>query len=174
MKVVCEFTVVNFEWWVHGDLLYNFFLLWCMLKNSCNKTVFVVQLLSCVWLFVMPWAVAHQSSLSSTISWSLLKFMSIESVILTITIHLSNHFILCCLLLLLLHTFPASGCCFPMSQHFVSGGQSIGASALASVLPKNIQGWFPLGLTGLISLLSKGLSRVFSSTTIWKHQLFSA
>ena len=57
-----------------------------------------------------------------------------------------------------------------MSQFFTSGGQSIGASASASVLPMNIQGWFPLGLTGLISLQSKGLSRVFSSTTVQKHQ----
>ena len=62
---------------------------------------------------------------------------------------------------------------FPMSQHFAWGGQSIGVSASASVLPMNIQGWFPLELTGLISLQSKGLSRVFSSTTIWKHQFFS-
>ena len=59
-----------------------------------------------------------------------------------------------------------------MSWLFASGGQSIGASASASVPPVNTQGWFPLGLTGLISLLSKGLSRVFSSITIWKHQLF--
>ena len=70
-----------------------------------------------------------------------------------------------------LQSFPASGS-FPMSQFFASGGQSIGASASASVLPKNIQGWFLLGLTGLISLLSKRLSRVFSNTTIWKHQFF--
>ena len=56
---------------------------------------------------------------------------------------------------------------FPVSQLFASGGQSIGASASAWVLPMNIQGWFPLGLTGLISFLSKGLSRVFSSTTVW-------
>ena len=70
-------------------------------------------------------------------------------------------------------TFPASGS-FQTSQLFASGGQSIGASGSASVLPVNIQGWFPLGLTGLISLLSKGLSRVFSNTTVWKHQVFSA
>ena len=69
-------------------------------------------------------------------------------------------------------SFPASWS-FPISQLFASGGQSIGASALASVLPMNIQGCFPLGLTGLISLQSKGLSRVFSSTMIWKHQLFN-
>ena len=61
---------------------------------------------------------------------------------------------------------------FLMSQFFASGGQSIGVSALASVLPMNIQGGFPLGLTGLIPLLSKGLSRVFSSTTMPKHQFF--
>ena len=66
-------------------------------------------------------------------------------------------------------SFPASGS-IPMSQLFASGGQSIGVSASASVFPINIQGWFSLGLTGLISLLSKGLTRVFSSTTIWKHQ----
>ena len=70
-------------------------------------------------------------------------------------------------------SFPASGS-FPMSWLFTSGGQSIGASASASVFPKNIQVWFPLGLTGLISLQTKGLLRVFSSTTIWNHKLFSA
>ena len=69
-------------------------------------------------------------------------------------------------------SFPTSGS-FPMCHFFSSGGQTIGASASASVLPMSIQGWFPLGLIGLISLLSKGLSRVFSSTTIWKHQFFS-
>ena len=61
---------------------------------------------------------------------------------------------------------------FPTSQLFASDGQSIGPSASASVLPMNIQGWFPLGLTGLISLLSRGLSRVFSSTTVWNCQFF--
>ena len=70
-----------------------------------------------------------------------------------------------------LQSFPASGS-FPMSQFFASGGQSIGALALASVLPVSIQDWFPLGLTGWIPLQSKGLSRVFSNTTVQKH-LFS-
>ena len=70
-------------------------------------------------------------------------------------------------------SFPASGS-FPVCWLVTSGGQSIGVSASASVLPMNIQGWFPLGLIGLISLQSKGLSRVFSSTTVQKHQLFSA
>ena len=72
-----------------------------------------------------------------------------------------------------LQSFPASGS-FPMSQLFASGGQSIEAPASALVLPMNIQAWSPLGLTGLISLLSKGLSRVFSSITIWKDQFFGA
>ena len=67
--------------------------------------------------------------------------------------------------------FPESGS-FPLSWFFASGGQSIGDLASASVLLINIQGWFPLGWTGLISLLSKGLSRVFSNTKIWKHQFF--
>ena len=76
-----------------------------------------------------------------------------------------THFFSC------LQSFPASGS-FPVSQFFVSGGQRTEASASASILP--IQGWFPLGLTGLISLLSRGLSRIFSSTRIWKHQFFGA
>ena len=72
-----------------------------------------------------------------------------------------------------LQSFPPSRS-FPMSWLFSSGDQSIGASVLASVLPMNIQSWFPLGLTGWISLQSKGPSRVFSSTTTWKHQFFGA
>ena len=72
-----------------------------------------------------------------------------------------------------LQSFPESGS-FPMSQFFTSGGQSIGISASASVLPMNIQDWFPLGWTGWISLQSKGLSRVFSNTWVQKHQFFSA
>ena len=70
-------------------------------------------------------------------------------------------------------SFPASGS-FPMSQLFASGGQSIGVSVSVSVLPMNTQVWFPLRLTGLISLQSKGLSRIFSNTTVQKHQFFSA
>ena len=70
-----------------------------------------------------------------------------------------------------LQSFPASGS-FPMSQFFTSDGKSIGVSASASVLPMNIQDWFPLGCTSCISLLSKGLTRVFSNTTVQKHQIF--
>ena len=72
-----------------------------------------------------------------------------------------------------LQSFPASGS-FPKSQLFTSGGPNIGVSASASVLPMNIQSWFPLGWTVWISLQSKGLSRVFSNTTVQKHQFFSA
>ena len=71
-----------------------------------------------------------------------------------------------------LQSFRVSGS-FPMSRLFISGGQSIGASASASVLPMNIQDWFPLGLTALISLQSKGLLKVFSNTTVQKHQFFN-
>ena len=102
------------------------------------------------------------------ISQSLLKLMSVESVM------PSNHLILCHpLFLSCLQSFPPLGS-FPLSCLFVSGDQSTGASALTSILSMNIQGWFPLGLMALISLLSRGLSRVFSSTTVRKHQLFSA
>ena len=104
-----------------------------------------------------PWTAACQAPLSSSVSWSFLRFMSIESVM------LSNHLILCCPLLLLPSIFPRIRV-FSNKSAFASGGQSIGASASASVLPMNIQGWFPLGLIGLISLLSKGLSRVFFSS----------
>ena len=104
------------------------------------------------------WTAAHQASLSFTISWSLLKLMSVESVM------PSNHLILCCPLSSYLQSFPASGS-FPMSQLFASGSQSIGASASASVLPMIIQDWFPLGLTSLISLQSNRLWRVFSNSS---------
>ena len=126
-----------------------------------------VQSLSCVWLFVTPWTAACQASLSITNFQSLPKLLSIESVshptISSSVVPLSS----------CLQSFPASGS-FQMSQLFASGGQSIGASALASVLPMNIQDWFPLELTGLISFQSKRLSRVFSNTTVQKHQFFSA
>ena len=85
----------------------------------------------------------------------------------------SNHLILCHPLLLLSSIFPSIRV-FSNELALMSGGQSIGASASASVLPMNIQGWFPLGVTGLISLPSKGLWRVFSSTTTQNHQFFSS
>ena len=108
-----------------------------------------IQSLSLVWLFATPWTGAWQASLSITNCQSLLKLMSIELVM------PSNHLIpfSSCL-----QSFPASGS-FQMSQLFTSDGQSIGVSASTSVLPMNIQDWFPLGWTGLSSLQSKRLSR---------------
>ena len=110
---------------------------------------------------------ALQASLSITSSWSLLKLMSIASVM------PSNHLILCCPLFLPPSTFPRIRS-FPVSRFVTSCGQSIEVSALAPVLPMNIQGVFPLRWTGLISLLSKELSSIFSSTTVQKHQFFGA
>ena len=123
------------------------------------------SVLSRVWLSVTPWTVACQASLSITCSQSLLELMSFESMM------PSNHLILCHPLLFLPSILPSIRI-FPNESVFASGGQSIRVSALASVLPMNIQGWFPLGLTGLNSLQSKGLSRVFSNTTVQKYQLF--
>ena len=114
-----------------------------------------------------PIDAAHQASLSFTNSRSLLKFMSIKLVM------PSNHFILCCPLLILASIFPTI-MSFPVSQLFTSGGQIIGTSASPSLLPKNTQGWSPSEWTGCISLQSKGLSRVSSSTTVQKHQYFCA
>ena len=129
----------------------------------CTRSISSVKSLSRVWLFVTPWTAAHQASLSITNSQSLLKLMSIESVM------ASNYLILCRPLLLPPSIFPSIRVF--STEFFQSLGQSIGVSASASVLPVNIQDWFPLGCTGWISLLFKGLSRVFSKTTVQKHQL---
>ena len=109
--------------------------------------------------------VVSVKSLSFTISRSLLKLITIQAMM------PSNHLILCCPLLLLPSIFPSIRVFSNEFQLFTSGGQSIGTSA--SVLPVNIQDLFPLELTGLISLQSKGLSRVFN-TTVQKHLFFSA
>ena len=124
-------------------------------------------MLNYVKLFATSLTAAHQASLYITNSWSLLKHMSIESVM------QFNHLILCVPFYSCLQSFPASGS-FPLSQSFASGGQIIGASASASVFPVYIQDRFPLGLTGWISVQSKGLSRVFPNTTVQKHQFFGA
>ena len=141
--------------------------LFAELEQLILKSSIVVWLLSYVQLFVTPWTGSTPGLPVLTISQNLLKLMSIELVM------PSNYLILCHPVLLLPSIFPSIGV-FIMSRYFPSGGQSIGASASASVFPMNIQGWFPLGLPGLISLLSKGLSRIFSSTTVWKHQFFGA
>ena len=108
-----------------------------------------------------------QASLSITNSRSPPKPMSIELVM------LSNHLFLCRPLLLLPQYFPASES-LQMSPLFASGGQNIGVSVSTSVFPMNTQDWYPLGWTDLISLQSKGLSRVFPNTTVQKYQLFGA
>ena len=129
------------------------------------KIIVVVQSFSHVQLFVTPWTATRQTSLSFTspkacsnsCPWSQWCHPTISSSVVP--------FSSC------LQPFPALGS-FPMSQLFASVGQSIGAST--SVLPMNIQGRFPLGWADLISLQSKGLSRVFSNTTVWKHQFFGS
>ena len=120
----------------------------------------VLQSLSHVWLFATPWTAARQASLSFTISQSLLKLMPTELVV------PSNHLILSVTPFPCLQSFPASGS-FPISQLFQLGGQSTGASASASVLPMNIQGWFLSGLSGLISCCLRD-SREFSPTPQFK------
>ena len=140
--------------------------------SSASKLISSVQFSSDqshsrVQLFSTPWIAAHQASLSIKNSRSLLKLTSIKSVM------SSSHLILCCPLPPCPRSFPASGT-FPMSQNFAWGSQSIGVSASASVFPMNTQDRSSLGWTCWISLQSKGLSRVFSNTTVWKHQFFSA
>ena len=130
-----------------------------------GQSVQSVQLLSHVQLFVTPWIAACQASLSITNSQSLPKLMCFESVI------PSSHLILCSPLILLPQILPISGS-FAVSQLFAWSGQSIGISASTSILPMNTQDWSPLEWTGWISLQSKGLSGVFSNTTVQKHQFF--
>ena len=117
--------------------------------------------LSCVWLFVTPWTAVLQASLSIINSQSLLH--------LTESVMPSNNLILYHPLLLVPSIIPRVF----SNEFFALGGQNIVVSASASVLPMDIQDWFPLGWTGWISLQSKGLSRVFSNTTVEKHQFFS-
>ena len=125
-----------------------------------------VQSFSCVWLFATPWILAHQACLSITLSWSSLKLTSIESVM------PSKHLILCHSPLLQPSIFPSIRV-FSNESALHIRGESIRVSASTSVPPMNTQDWSPLGWTGWISLQSKGLSRVFSNTTIQKHQFFS-
>ena len=142
---------------------------WMPSEEKCFKNNYPCQMtfirsdqsLSHVWLFATPWTVAHQVSLSPTsraYSNSCPSHRWCHPAISSSVVPFSH-----------LQSFPASGS-FPVSQFFASDDQSIGASASASVLPMNRQSWFPLGLTGLIFFKSKGLSRVFSNTTVQKHQ----
>ena len=141
-----------------------FFFLKIALALQFLISVVVVQSLIHVWLFVTPWTAALQASVSLIVSQSWLKLMYIESVM------PSNHLIHCQQLFLPSSVFPSFRL-FSNESTLSIGGQSTGASASTEVLPMNIQGWFSLGLTGLISLLSKGLSGVFSNTTVPKRSL---
>ena len=171
------------EWWTlsliqpHKMSWEMFLLLWFswrdFIRNSVKSfkifgsdlqlsSVFV-QLLSRVWVFATLRPAASQASLSFTIDWVCSNSCPLSRWCHRTTSSSITPFSFCP------QSFSALGC-FPMSWLFKSGGQSIVGSA--SDLPMNIQGWFPLGLTSLISLLSKGLSRVFSSTTVQRHQFF--
>ena len=133
-----------------------------MWQKEPRDTPAVVQLLSLVHLFPTPWTAACQASLSFTIS----QVCSNSCQWYQPTISLTDAPFSSCP-----QSFPVSGS-LPVSRLFTSGGQSIGASASASVLPMNIQGWFTWGLTGFISVQYKGLSRVSSSTMIRKYRFF--
>jgi len=136
------------------------------LTQHCKLTISSVQFSCSVVSLCNPMDYSTPGFSSIINSRSLLKLMSIELVM------PSNHLILCCSLHCLPSIFPNFRV-FPTSQFFASGGQSIEASASASVHPMNIQDWFPLRWTGWISLQSKGLSKVTSNTTVQKHQFFS-
>ena len=156
-------------------------ILWCLSKEThkqCHKHVCLwymlnvvqfssVQLLSRVQLFATPWIAAHQASLSITTSGvhsdSCPSSQWCHPAISSSVVPFSS----------CPQSLPASES-FPMSQLFAWGGQSTGVSALVSFLPKKFQGWSPSEWTGWISLQSKGLSRVFSNTTVQKHQFFGA
>ena len=125
-----------------------------------------VHWVSNVLLFVIRWTAASLTSLSITNSWSLLKLISIESVI-------PSNYLILCHPLLLPSIVPSIGVFFnELALHIQYSSQSFGASSSAPVLPINIQGWFLLGLSGLISSQFKGLSRIFSNNIVQKHQFF--
>ena len=142
-------------------------MLYCLqVWNASKNKIRSDQSLSCVWLFATPWIAARQASLSPTpgvhwdsrpLHWWCHPAISSSDVL----------FSFCP------QSFPATGT-FPMSQLFPLDDQNTGVSTSASVLPTSIQGWFPLRLTGLISLLSTGLSGVCSSTTVQRHRFFGA
>ena len=137
-----------------------------IILNPYIYTIIYISSVSCVWLFATPWTATCQASPSiarEVYSNSCPLTQWWHPTISSSVIPFSSH----------LQSSPSSGC-FLMSQFFTLGGQNIGVSASASVLPMNIQDWFPLGWPGWISLQSKGLSTVFSNTTVQKQQFFGA
>ena len=150
--------LLNFFWCLKEDTFFIFIL-------KIQQVLFSSVTQSCPTVS-SPWTAACQASISITNSQSLLKNMSILSRCHPTISSSVGPFSR-------LQFFPASGS-FKMSQLFALGGQSIGVSATPSVLPMNIRDWFPLGWTGWISLEAKGLTRVFSNTTVQNHQFSSA
>ena len=154
-------------WKIRNEIIYD--RIWVKKIISEMKTKLKVghsvQSLSHVQLIVTPWTTACQASLSITSSQSFPKLMSIELVM------PSNHLILCHPLILLLSIFPSIRIFSNESALYIRWPK-YGVSASTSVLPINTQDWFPLGWTGWVSLLYKGLSRVFCSSTVQKHQFF--
>ena len=142
---------------------------WCIRKTaqSAYLNKIIVQSLSPVLHFATTWTAACQASLSFTISWSLLRLMSIESV-------MPSNCLVLCRPLLLPSVFPSIRVFSSESALHIRGPKYWSLGLSISVLPLNIQDWFPLGLTDLIFLQSKGLSRVFSNTTAQKHWFFGA
>ena len=155
---VVKGQTVNSLWATHSPYCYSSFLFLASLLGS-------FLLLSDVWLFATPWMIANQDPLSSTISWVCSDSLPMSWRCYPAISFSAAPVSVCS------QSFSASGS-FPMNHLFTSGGQNIRVSALASALPMNIQDWFPLGWTGLISLLSNGLSRVFSNTRFRKHYWF--
>ena len=159
--------------WISSQMIFVPFDLTCtgqLWSSFTCKLTFLYKFLfsgSVVSKSVIPWTATYHVSLSITNSWSCSNSSPLSQWC-HLTISFSVVPFSSCL-----QSFPISGS-FQMSQLFVSGGQNIGVSASTSVLPMNTQNWFPLGWTGWISLQSKGLSRVFSNTTVQKHQIFSA
>ena len=148
---------------LHGKMLKNVIHCCCCLVAQSCLTLCDPMDCSTRGFFVLHYLLEF---IQTHIHWTESKLISIDPWV------RFNRLILCHPLLLLPSTFSSIRS-FPVSQLFASGGQSIGVSASASVLPMNIQDWSPLGWTGWISLQSKGLSRVFSNTTVQKHQFFS-
>ena len=166
ITVLCDCVSLCLCVSLQGQSWWNKKLAYGMSQEISSSVLFSsVQWLSRVQLFATPWISAHQASLSITNFWSSLKLTSIKSVM------PSSHLILC-RPLLLLPPIPPSSRVFSNESTFPWGGQSTGVSALASFLPKNTQDWSLLEWTVWISLQAIGLSRVFSNTTVQKHQFF--
>ena len=160
-----------FQKLIMGSLSSSIWLDLAIFNNSKKDLIIfymivIVQLLSHIWLFATPW-LQYTRLFSPSLSPGICSSWCLLSLWCYLIISPSACRFFC------LGSFPASGS-FPVNWLFSSGGQNIGASTSASVLPMNIQSWFPLGLSGLISLQSKGLWRVFSSTMIRKYQFFGA